>query len=388
MAIGCHGAGDSSGSVLKKVPGFLTVVLLVTALIGVSPRWASAHVRPALIGTETFNAVAATSPANAWIVGTTAAIPVHTLIIHWNGRIWRRVPSPNAAGRRTSSYLYGVAATSRRNAWAVGESNVQNISTLIEHWNGTAWKVVPSPSPNPKRDFSTLGAVAARTTSDAWAVGSVTVGPGSNSHTLIEHWNGTAWQQVPSPSITAGSGTQVQNGLGAVAAISPTNVWAVGSYIIGSDSAQTLIEHWNGTKWSIGASPDPQGSFSPTYLHGIAAISPANIFAVGNVGDIFAPTQNMILRWNGTTWKTVPSPSSPNAVEGLDAVSAASAGDAWAVGGSASQTNSKNMALILREMAVCAGLLAPRRRHRLPDLRRRGVGESGVGGRRRLQRIS
>jgi len=304
----------------------------------------------ATAATPSFNDVAATSPSNAWIVGTTQLPlhPWHTLVVHWNGRTWRRVPSPDEPGRRTSSGLTAVAATSLRNAWAVGFTNLLNHSTIIEHWNGVAWKLVPSPQP-PKGKFSTLDDVAATSRNDAWAVGYETIGPGSNSRSLIEHWNGTNWKQVPSPSITTPGGEQIQNGLSGVTAISVNNVWAVGDYIVGSGSAQTLIEHWSGTKWAIVPSPDPQGQFSPTFLGGVAAISPTDIFAVGSAGDVFAPTATMILRWLGATWQPVKSPSNDETVESLSDVSAVSASDAWAVGSYENQiSHTNNLTLILR----------------------------------------
>ena len=327
-----------------------TGVLLAGTLITAVPGSASARARPngtdASAPRNVFTGVAATSPANAWIVGTTeiGIDPVHTLIVHWNGKTWQRVPSPGAAGRRTSSYLNAVAATSRRNAWAVGESNIKALSSLTEHWNGTAWKVVPSPSP---KGVTFLNAVAARTVNDAWAVGLVIVGPGSNSRTLIEHWNGKSWVRVPSPSFTkAPRGTQVQNSLNSVAEISASNVWAVGDYIVGSDAAQTLIEHWNGTKWTI--IPSPVGLVNPNFLNAIAAVSPTDLFAVGGLGDFAFPTATMIFRWQGTKWRLVPSLTNDNAVQALGAVSAVSASDVWAVGASQSQISSKNPPLILR----------------------------------------
>ncbi|HXS63214.1 MAG TPA: hypothetical protein VN767_10070 [Streptosporangiaceae bacterium] len=45
--------------------------------------------------------------------------------------------------------------------------------------------------------------------------------------------------------------------------ISRNNVWADGSYITGNNAAQTLVEHWDGTKWSIVPSPDPQEPDTP-----------------------------------------------------------------------------------------------------------------------------
>jgi hypothetical protein len=55
-------------------------------------------------------------------------------VVHWDGTAWRRVPSPSPG---TFASLSGVAATSATNAWAVGGADAGK--TLILHWNGTAW---------------------------------------------------------------------------------------------------------------------------------------------------------------------------------------------------------------------------------------------------------
>jgi hypothetical protein len=75
--------------------------------------------------------VTATSASNAWAVGSTGT---KTLIVHWNGTAWKRVPSPTPAA---GGFLGGVTATSARNAWAVGRTGGK---TLIEHWNGVTWR--------------------------------------------------------------------------------------------------------------------------------------------------------------------------------------------------------------------------------------------------------
>jgi hypothetical protein len=64
--------------------------------------------------------------------------------------------------------------------------------TLVQHWNGTTWDVVPSPSPSASQD-ELLG-VAMLSSSYAWAVGY------QGDKTLIERWNGTAWTVQPSPN--------------------------------------------------------------------------------------------------------------------------------------------------------------------------------------------
>src|SRR5215469_1509873 len=56
---------------------------------------------------------------------------------------WSIVPSPKVA----FAVLYSVAAISENDAWAVGEHGGNGSQTLIEHWNGTDWRVVSSPNP-------------------------------------------------------------------------------------------------------------------------------------------------------------------------------------------------------------------------------------------------
>ena len=85
-------------------------------------------------------AVAATSARNAWAVGLDGG---QTLIVHWNGRAWTQVLNSHGG------FLLGVTATSARNAWAVGGTDWFRPQTVIEHWNGKTWTQVRSPSPGP-----------------------------------------------------------------------------------------------------------------------------------------------------------------------------------------------------------------------------------------------
>jgi hypothetical protein len=71
---------------------------------------------------------------------------------------------------------------------------------------------------------------------------------------VTEQWNGTSWTLVPSPSVTA-NGTQ--DTLSAVTALGAGDVWAVGSTLPTSQDSQTLAEHWNGTAWQIVPTTDP-----------------------------------------------------------------------------------------------------------------------------------
>jgi len=267
--------------------------------------------------------VAAVGTNDVWAVGYyDNNSGYQTLVEHWNGSAWSIVPSPSPSGK----FLRGVAAVSTNDVWAVGDyDNGSNFQALMEHWNGTAWSVVPSPSPGIY--YNEPQGVAAVSASDVWVVGDYN--NGSGDQTLIEHWNGTAWSVIPSPN----PGTNYSYLYG-VAAVSPNNVWAVGHYRSPSGSDQTLVEHWNGTAWSIVASPNYGADPDSSYLQGLAAVSASDVWAVGNY--IYFPSganwQTLVEHWDGSTWAIVSSPN-PNAGDDtLQGVAAVSASDVWAVG--------------------------------------------------------
>lgn len=74
----------------------------------------------------------------AWAVGNASNGPA---VMHWTGKSWAEYSSPQVASQ---DYLYAVAASSTRNAWAVGTSATSDsdnavTTTLILHWNGKRW---------------------------------------------------------------------------------------------------------------------------------------------------------------------------------------------------------------------------------------------------------
>jgi hypothetical protein len=55
-------------------------------------------------------------------------------VLHWNGTSWKRVPSPNPGGSSHANVLFGVAASSPTNIWAVGDyDNGTAVDTLALH---------------------------------------------------------------------------------------------------------------------------------------------------------------------------------------------------------------------------------------------------------------
>ncbi|HLJ33483.1 MAG TPA: hypothetical protein VKU38_07530, partial [Ktedonobacteraceae bacterium] len=103
----------------------------------------------------------------------------------WNGTKWKIIPTVSA----NSPVLYGVAALSATDAWAVGnyyQGNQMPNAALIEHWNGSAWSQVPAAYPSGSQHTFLYG-VTAFSASDVWAVGFYDNGIGSPGYTLVEH---------------------------------------------------------------------------------------------------------------------------------------------------------------------------------------------------------
>jgi len=70
------------------------------------------------------------------------------LIERRNSARWTTLPSKLQPGVH-GAFLSGVAVVDPHYAWAVGEALQQNHPpiTLIEKWNGTSWQQVPSSNP-------------------------------------------------------------------------------------------------------------------------------------------------------------------------------------------------------------------------------------------------
>ena len=269
-------------------------------------------------------AVAGIAPAGAPAATITAAGVAPC--VAWTGGEQPQDPG----GSVNNNSLWGVAVLSPCNAWAVGDYDPGQ--TLIVHWDGASWTQVPSPDPaTPSR----LLGVHALSASNAWAVGEYF--DGSIDKTLIVHWNGSAWTQVPSPNVSGAT----QNVLKAVRGSSATNVWAVGYFVNSNNVDQTLILHWNGTSWKQVPSPDPSGPAMDQELTSVASNSAQDAWAVG-----FYYTgldKSMILHWNGSSWNQVTSPNPGSQGTFLYGVRATSASSAWAVGSAFNGTADKTL---------------------------------------------
>src|SRR5690348_7213653 len=127
-------------------------------------------------------------------------------------------------------------------------------STLSAYAAGSnaTFRVIP---PVNTGTFPTLAAVSMSSATDAWTVGRTSNASNSAFSTLAEHWNGQNWQVVPSPNPSSANANFT-----AVADISPTGAWA-----IGSSQDSPFVEHFNGTAWSIVTPAADNGSINATF---------------------------------------------------------------------------------------------------------------------------
>jgi hypothetical protein len=334
---------------MKAWVSFAVVALAVPVLTGAArsatapgaPRAACAWRVAASGGPAgaTLDAVAATSATDAWAVGSyDDAGAYRSLTEHWDGKSWQVVPSPNpAAGTHTTNALAAVVAISKTNAWAFGfyEKRTTSFRTLIEHWNGSHWSVVPSPNSGPREN--TLSAAAAISAGNIWAVG-YRGGPGPRK-ALLEHWNGAQWSIVTSPN----PGTpRTSTFLSAIAVDPFRQAWVVGSDSRSFGQTVGLVRRGNG--WSIVPTANPGDG--DRFLFGVTA----SLRVVLAVGSYLAGQQTRALgeQWNGARWVQVPAASTGADYNSLQAVAAKSALNAWAVGTSRASRGGRFRALAER----------------------------------------
>jgi hypothetical protein len=246
------------------------------------------------------------SPTLAWASGTVGIGSGKSgqVIEQWNGTAWSVFPGPTFAPGDQPN-LFAMASTSADDIWAVGdllEDGGQALVALFEHWDGAEWTV------------STLGTgvpflmgASADATNDAWAVGYDASIIDDNA-TLATHWNGSTWERVSTPNVGQGS-----NQLNGVVALAPNDVWAVGVYTPSSPPTLTLIEHYDGTSWTVVPSPNvgPHSGYQSNRLFGITAVSPTDMWAFGSyfTPDGSGHQKTLLEHWDGTSWALAPSPN-------------------------------------------------------------------------------
>jgi hypothetical protein len=200
-------------------------------------NWHLVNVAPPGSGGSELSAVDAVAPDDVWAVGTHAG---STLTEHFDGTAWSVVPSPN--GDLGDGILSAVVAIAPDDAWAAGATGSDGGSRAASRGDGG--------------------------------------GGGGGETTLILHWDGSQWTVVPSPN-----GPNPSNVLDDLVAFGPNKVWAGGSsYDDLAVTSRSLVERWDGTGWRVVKSPNPDPDY--TTLIGIGGRGPRDLWAVGAQGRL------------------------------------------------------------------------------------------------------
>jgi len=277
-------------------------------------------------------AVACLTASDCWAVGSFASGNEGNfpgLVEHWDGTRWKLVANPR---RPSSALLFGVSCADASDCWAVGEYQAATYSTLnvVEHWNGRSWSLSAAPDPS---SLTSLLAVTCVDPSDCWAVGDY-LDRAQRSRTLVERWDGSVWEEVTSP----GEPGALQDQLYGISCVTASTCWAAGDYLTRSGTERSLVERWDGRRWSIVASPNRVPASQPegSSLSAVTCVSPSLCWAVGSSFSDRLGYRDLVERWDGRRWvvAALVLPRETGASGLLESVSCIGASACWAVGSS------------------------------------------------------
>jgi hypothetical protein len=190
---------------------------------------------------------------------------------------------------------------------AVGQSR----TTLAERWNGTSWSVVPSVAP--RSGGSVLLGIACRSSRWCRAVGA-SYDAGRQDRTLIEAWDGSRWSAVASPNRTTQS-----NWLESVSCPTVRFCQAVGFVAVNARASgateRDLAVRWDGVRWSVAPTPDRLRASND--LFGVACTSTSWCVAVGRAQVRHRGvlrTHSELETWDGTSWSLVTTPATDSPI--------------------------------------------------------------------------
>ena len=284
------------------------------------------------------NGIAEVAPNDVWAVG--AALPgtqyastsadslggLHTLIEHWDGHRWSIVPSPDGSSKYNE--LFNVAGASANDVWAVGSFG----GTLVEHWDGSQWQVLHLPV-SFHSEFLTR--VIALAHNDIWVAGSALTSSQSQV-LLLAHWDGQQWSMIP--------GLEQDQDMFPISlqATSPHDIWLTGQRSAVTNTRNgsftpagpLVVEHWNGVSLQQEALPSPlqritsnSSSIMSQQTNSASVRALNDIWIAGGPGTADIPM--LLDHWDGHAWKTA---ALPRTINGQFSVLAVVRSKVWAAG--------------------------------------------------------
>jgi hypothetical protein len=217
-----------------------------------------------------------------------------TLAESWNGTAWTIASSPSPIPAKPN-VLSGVTCAASNECWAVGYFFPTHFTgSLTEKWNGTTWSVVHTPTTG---SGELIGDSCSATTD------CVSAGISNSLFAIGQLWNGTAWVKE-TPKKPSGAQDSELNGVSCPSGGAACE--SVGNYLSASSTTLGLAEGWNGSAWALQSTPAISGS-TFTSLAGADCTTPANCWAVGQSLDSSSNSTAVIEHWNGTSWSVTAS---------------------------------------------------------------------------------
>jgi hypothetical protein len=258
-----------------------------------------------------------------------------TLIEQWDGAKWSIVSRLRPASAR-QSVLTGISCPTSSACLAVGSWVTSDSVTkaLAVRWNANVWSIVTTPREDSEVRQSRLTGISCVSEASCFAVGTF-----SKSRilglSLTERWDGTRWHVVASPNPDR-LGYVVLAGVSCATANACLNVGFAASSIFESRVYEPLPERWTGTRWLIVPSPTPAAPSTIT-LAGVSCPAADSCFAVGERIDIknqAASHRPVLEHWDGKTLSVMT--GALDSTRGLSAISCRSRASCVAVGGTGS----------------------------------------------------
>jgi hypothetical protein len=188
----------------------------------------------------------------------------------------------------------------------------------------STWSIVKSP--NPSKSQSSFADVSCASATFCVAVG---LEAGKGKKTLVEMWNGSKWSVMPSQNPGKGNILEGVSCSGTMSCVAVGSTWEYSF-----DSTSTLVESWDGTSWTVVPSPDVA---SGNGLRDVSCTSPTFCVAVGTDENTPTTTQTLVEAWDGSSWTVTPSPNA-SGFDNLDRISCTSPTNCVAVGSYSGQT--------------------------------------------------
>jgi hypothetical protein len=279
--------------------------------VAAAPAWKIAATPKLPVGTfgELFG-VSCPTATSCYAVGRTrtATGGYRPLVEHWNGSGWKLMTAPSITGRTPS--LLAVDCWSDTNCVAVGYSNdkqdpEQPAQRFAVRWDGTRWSIVAT------TQNAVLDAVSCPSATKCYAAGYNT----PNYAGVVERWNGSTWSVMATPP-----GAVFLYG---ISCATPAACMAVGQH---NQKPTGFAERWNGTSWKATKMPNIAGAES-TALQGVSCPTASTCHATGMSYDGTGPGGKAIVEtWNGTAWslKSSAPTTAPSILNGVACLTKAS----------------------------------------------------------------